>query len=72
MSMFFCDGHQRLEDSDYVGYAITSKGKEVCTECNDEEDFELFDFIPADIIPKELISLLDVRSPAEKSNPQVN
>jgi hypothetical protein len=38
MSMFYCTSHDRMEDSDFVGYQVTEAGEEVCDEAGDEED----------------------------------
>jgi hypothetical protein len=40
MSMFYCEEHDRVEDSDYVGYNISAQG-EVCDEGLDRADIRL-------------------------------
>ena len=30
MSIFYCDYHDEVEDSDYVGFEVTADGREVC------------------------------------------
>jgi hypothetical protein len=41
MSMFYCEEHDRVEDSDYVGYNINAQGDEVCDEGLDRADIRL-------------------------------
>lgn len=36
MSMFYCVAHDRLEDSDFVGYEVTNTGEEMCGEAYEE------------------------------------
>lgn len=36
MSMFYCIAHDRVEDSDSVGYEVTNAGEEMCAEAYDE------------------------------------
>jgi hypothetical protein len=38
MSMFYCEHHQRLEDSDIVGYVERELGRATCDEEEDEID----------------------------------
>lgn len=35
MSVFFCTAHQRIEDSDWVGYSVNEHGDEFCHETDD-------------------------------------
>lgn len=41
MSMFFCEYHNRLEDSDWVGYVTDEDGSEYCEEAMEEYEAEL-------------------------------
>lgn len=36
MSTFYCIAHDRIEDSDFVGYYITNSGEEMCEASADE------------------------------------
>lgn len=36
MSMFYCIAHDRMEDSDFVGYEVTNAGEEMCGEAYTE------------------------------------
>jgi hypothetical protein len=41
MSMFYCEHHQRVEDSDFVGYVERELGRATC----DEEEDEIADLL---------------------------
>lgn len=43
MSMFYCDGHQQMEDSDHVGFHEAPDGRTLCDEAEDDR-IELEDF----------------------------
>ena len=36
MSVFYCIAHDRIEDSDFVGYYVTNSGEEMCEASADE------------------------------------
>jgi hypothetical protein len=36
MSMFYCAAHDVMEDSDFVGYHVTTEGDEVCEAAAEE------------------------------------
>jgi len=43
MSMFYCIAHDRLEDSDFVGYEVTNAGEELCGSAYDEMMSDRYD-----------------------------
>lgn len=40
MSMFYCDTHQKMEDSDEVGFVDIGNGEAVCREAQDQAEYD--------------------------------